>query len=214
MAPSFETATTRRDYRPCEAALRLHCASSHSPLLPPNDLAQARSRSAWPRAGAASGGGAYGGEPPWTCAVSGRMMEGKEDVMQNTLTPPSTERHGPGPVRMVAGWTVAFVAMFFTSLTALLAIAAPGDSKPDVAWALAALAAVIAIASWLAALLLTRMSGWALYLVAAVLMLLSAVGVYGGARGSETGVLVISLVAIPAWVATVLWNRTGTTGRA
>lgn len=95
-------------------------------------------------------------------------------------------------------------ATLFTALTALLAVLAPDDSKPDVAWGLAGMAAVVAIAAWVAALILTRMSGWALYIVAAVLVLLTAIGVYGGSRGSEMGVLVVSLVAIPAWVAAVL----------
>jgi hypothetical protein len=99
--------------------------------------------------------------------------------------------------------------MLFTGLTVLLAVMAPDDGKPDVAWGLAGMAAVAAIATWVAALILTRVSGWALYVAAAVLVLLTGIGIYGGSRGSETGVLVVSLVAIPAWVATVFWNRAG-----
>ena len=136
--------------------------------------------------------------------------------MHDTLTPPSTEEYRPSrarrfarSARAVAAGAVVTAAVIFTALTALLAVLAPDDGEPDVAWGLAGTAAVVAIAAWVAALILTRVSGWALYVVAALLALLTAIGVYGGSRGSEMGVLVVSLVAIPVWVATVLWNRAG-----
>lgn len=136
--------------------------------------------------------------------------------MHDTLTPPSTEEYRPSrarrfarSARAVAAGAVVTAAMLFTGLTALLAVMAPDDGQPDVAWGLAGMAAVVAIGTWVAALILTRVSGWALYVAAAVLVLLTAIGIYGGSRGSETGVLVVSLVATPAWVATVLWNRAG-----
>jgi hypothetical protein len=140
-------------------------------------------------------------------ADDGGVMD-KEDVMHDTLTPPGTERHRPSSARVVAAWTVAAVAMLITGLTALLAILAPSDSKPDLVWELAGLVAVIAIATWVAAVILSRVSGWALYVVAVVMMLLTAIGAYGGGRAEGMSILVASLVAIPVWVAAVLWNRT------
>lgn len=127
--------------------------------------------------------------------------------MRDTLTPPSTERHRPSRARVIIGSAVAVVAVLFTGIAGLLAVVAPNDAKPELAWEIAGMAAVIGIATWVAALVLTRVSGWALYVVAAVLTLLTAIGVYGGSRADGTAVLVVSLVAFPAWVAGVLWNR-------
>jgi hypothetical protein len=53
------------------------------------------------------------------------------------------------------------------------------------------------------------MTGWIIYVVAVVLVLLTATGVYGGIRdeGGEPGLVLVSFLTVPVWLLAIVWNR-------
>ena len=135
--------------------------------------------------------------------------------MQDIRTPPSSDASHLARLRTWAGWAVAALATLLTVLTAVAARSASTqvhDKDADIGWFVAGVVALIAIAAWIAALVLFRMTRWAIYVVAAVLMLLTATGVYGGIRdeGGEPGLVLVSLLTVPVWLLAIVWNRTRT----
>lgn len=89
--------------------------------------------------------------------------------MQDMRTPPSANPSHPVRLRTWAGWAVAAVATLLTVLTAVAARSASTqvhDKDADIGWFVAGVVALIAIAAWVGALVLSRMIGWVIYVVA------------------------------------------------
>jgi hypothetical protein len=105
---------------------------------------------------------------------------GYESGLKQQSGPPSRKPDRPNQVRFVTGWAVAVVAALLTALTAFVAYDASTacDNCADLGWFLAGVVALAALVVWAIAAILVRTTGWVMYVLAAVCVLLAATAVY------------------------------------